>query len=158
MSVQPTNERRPLVPLLLLHLAAAAICFGFFAVVPIVVCLILMAIGNEPGGPVFFPIFVLGTLLSAVAITGILAGTALLSDLLRRHYRVSIWLPPLVVFAVTTVTCALFFSHLHPAAPLMAGCIVTLAFIVHWSAIATVWFLPRLLFRPFRVQHAPPKS
>jgi len=64
------------IPLLLLHFAAAGICFAFFTVVPIFGCLILMAIGNDPGGPMFFPIFVLGVLLFAVVITGILAGTA----------------------------------------------------------------------------------
>ncbi|MCO5053713.1 MAG: hypothetical protein M9920_15650 [Verrucomicrobiae bacterium] len=156
MSASLQKERRPLLPLLLLHFAAAAACFVFFTVVPIVGCLVLMAIGNDLGGPMFFPIFVLGVLPFAVVITAILAGAALLSDLLRRHYQVPVWLPPIVVFLLVTGITWLSFSGAHPAVPPIAGAIVALAFIVHWTAISTVWFLPRLLFRLFRVQKAQP--
>lgn len=158
MSATPQKERRALLPLLLLHFAAAGVCFTFFTVVPVVGCLVLMAIGNDPGGPMFFPIFVLGVLLFAVVITGILAGAALVSDLLRRHYHVPVWLPPIVVFLLATGITWLSFSSAHPAVPPIAGAIVTLAFIIHWAAISTVWFLPRLLFRLFRVQHAQPSA
>jgi len=158
MSTPPPKERRPLLPLLLLHFGAATVCLAFFTVVPIVGCLTFMAIGNDPGGPMFFPIFVLGVLLIAVVITALLAGAALLSDLLRRHYHVSVWLPPLVVFVLATVSCWLLFSSLHPAFPPIAGGIIALAFSIHWAAISTVWFFPRLLFRLFRVPYAPPKG
>ncbi|MBI2927086.1 MAG: hypothetical protein HYY24_15430 [Verrucomicrobia bacterium] len=161
MNAQPPKdpmERRPLLPLLLLHFAAAGVCFAFFTVVPMAGCVILMAIDNDPGGPMFFPIFVMGIVLFAAVITAFLAGAALTSDLLRRHYRVSVWLPPLVVFVLATVSCWLLFSSVHPAVPPIAGGVVALAFIIHWTAISTVWFLPRLLFRLFRVQHAPPKG
>ncbi len=158
MSAQPQKERRPLLPLLLLHFAASGVCFAFFTFIPIVGCLVLMAIGNDPGGLMFFPIFVLGVLLFAGVITGILAGAALLSDLLRRHYRVPVWVPPIGVFLLATATTWLLFSGAHPAVPPIAGGIVTVAFIIHWAAISTVWFLPRLLFRLFRVQYAPPNG
>jgi len=158
MNVQPPTEHRPLLPLVLLHFAAAGICFGFFTVVPIVGCLILMAMGNDPGGPTFLPIFVLGVLLFAVVITGILAGAALLSDLLRRRYRIPVWLPPLVVFGLAAVLCWFSLSRVHPTVPLIAAAIVALAFIIHWAAISTVWFLPRLLFRVFRVPDGQPKG
>lgn len=105
----------------------------------------------------FFSIFVLGVILFAAVITAILGGAAILSDLLRRHYHVPLWLPPLVVFVLATASCWLFFRSVHPAVPLIAGGIVALAFIIHWAAISAVWFLPRLLFRLFRVQYAPPK-
>lgn len=156
MNAQQTTERRPLLPLLLLHFAAAGVCFTFFTTVPIVACLVFMAIGNDPGGPMFLPLFVLGVLLVAVVMTGILAGAALVSDLLRRHYRIPIWLPPLAVFVVATVVIWLFLSDAPVAVPPMAGVVVSLAFIVHWAAISTVWFLPRFLFRLFRVQPAQP--
>ena len=105
----------------------------------------------------FFPIFVLGDLLFAIVMTGMLAVAALLSDLLRRQHRVSVWVPPLVVFVLATVLWWLFLSGAHPTAPPIAGGLVALAFIIHWTAISTVWFLPRLLFRLFRVQYAQPK-
>ena len=102
----------------------------------------------------FFPIFVLGVLLFAVVITVLLAGAALLSDLLRRHYRVPLWLPPSLVFLLATGITWLLFTDAYPAIPLIAGGVVAIAFIVHWAAVSTVWFLPRFLFRLFRVQNA----
>lgn len=158
MSAQPPIERRPLIPLLLLHFAASAACFAFFTSVPIIGCLVLIAICNDPGGPLFFPIFVLGVLLFAGVITGILAGAALLSDLLRRHYRIPVWVPPIGVFLLVTVITWLLVGGIHPVVPPIAGSIIAVAFIIHWAAISTVWFLPRMLFRHFRVQNAPPKG
>jgi len=158
MSAQPPKERRPLLPLLLLHLAAAGVCFAFFTLVPIVGCLVLMANGNDPGGPMFFPIFVLGVFLFAVVSTGILASAAVLSDLLRRHYRVPIWLPPLAVFLLATVITWLLLGGAHLAVPPIAGGTIALAFIIHWAAISTVWFLPRILFRLFRVEYGQSKG
>jgi len=158
MNADPKKDRRPLLPLLLLHAAAAAVCLGFFTIVPIGASLTLMAITNDPGGPMFFPMFVMSVIMFASVITAILAGAALLSDLLRRRYRVPIWLPPLAVFVLATVSCWFLAGSAHPVVPPIVGGIVTLAFIVHWAAISTVWFLPRLLFRFFRVQHEPPKG
>jgi hypothetical protein len=158
MNTSPSNKSRPVLPLLILHLAAAGACFAFFSITPVAVCLVCMAIGNDPGGPMFFPIFVLGTLLGAAAITLLLAGAALLSDLLRRHYQVPLWLPPLVVFALATVLCWLLFRSAQPAVPLLVGVLVAIAFIVHWAAVSTVWFLPRLLFRLLHIDYAPQKN
>jgi hypothetical protein len=137
---------------MLLHLAAAAVCFAFLVFAPIITCLIFMAVDNDPGGPMFFPIFVVGVIAFAFVITCVLAFAALSSDLLRRRYRVPIWLPPIVVLLVASAFCWLFLRNAHPVVPLIGGGIVALAFTVHWAAISTVWFLPRLLFRLFGVQ------
>ena len=153
MNTQSLKNDGPLLPLLFLHVIAAVFCFAFFTIVPITVCIILMTIGNDPGGPMFFPIFVMGIILFAFVITAILTGATLLSDLLRRHYNVPIWLPPLSVFVLVSVSYWLLFSSGSPVVPPIIGGIVTLAFIVHWGAISTVWFIPRLLFRFFRVQY-----
>ena len=158
MNAQPPSKSRPVLPLVVLHIAAAGVCFAFFSVTPIAVCLVCMAIGNDPGGPMFFPIFVLGTILGAAVITALLAGAALLSDLLRRHYRVPVWLPPSVMFALATVLCRLVFSHAEPAVPPLVGLVIAIAFIVHWAAVSAVWFLPRLLFRLLHIDYAPQKS
>jgi hypothetical protein len=158
MNAQPPGKSRPVLPLLILHIAAAGVCFGFFCITPIAVCLVCMAIGNDPGGPMFLPIFVLGTILGAAAVTILLAGAALLSDLLRRHYSMPLWLPPLVMFALVTVLCWLFFSRAHPAVPPLVGLVIAVAFIVHWAAVSAVWFLPRLLFRLLHVDYEPQKS
>src|SRR3954469_23252731 len=142
----PEKNRRPALPLLILHVAAAGVCFAFFSIIPITVCLVCMAIGNDPGGPMFFPIFVLGAVLGAAAITALLAGAAFLSDLLRRHYHVPLWLPPLVVFAAATGLCWLLFSSARATVPPLVGVFVAVTFIVHWALVSAVWFLPRLLF------------
>jgi hypothetical protein len=151
MNADSPTQRRPLLPLVLLHFAAAGVCFAFFLFAPIIACLIFMAIGNDPGGPMFFPMFVVGVVLFAIVITIVLGGAALLSDLLRQRYRVPVWLPPLAVFGLATGSCWLLADGVHSAVPVVGGCIVALAFVVHWAAISTVWFLPRLLFRLFRV-------
>lgn len=56
MSTEVAKPRRPLIPLLLLHTVAAGFCFGFFTLLPIGFCLLCMAIGNDMGGPMLFPI------------------------------------------------------------------------------------------------------
>jgi hypothetical protein len=137
---------------MLLHLAAAAVCFAFLVLAPIIICLIFMAVDNDPGGPMFFPIFVFGVIAFAFVMTCALAFAALLSDLLRRRYRVPIWSPPIVALLVATAICWLFLRNAHPVVPLIGGGVIALAFIVHWAAISTVWVLPRLLFRLFGVQ------
>jgi len=158
MNAQPPNKSRPVLPLLVLHLAAAGVCFAFFSITPVAVCLACMASGNDPGGPMFFPIFVLGVLLGAGAITALLAGATLLSDLLRGHYRLPLWLPPLVVFTIATVLCWFLFRSAQPAIPPLVGLAVGIAFIVHWAAVSAVWFLPRLLFRLLDIDYDLEKS
>jgi len=100
----------------------------------------------------FFPIFVLGVVGFAFVMTCAMAFAAHLSGLLRRRYRVPIWLPPIVVLLSATTSCWLFLRKAHPAVPLVGGGIITLAFIVYWAAISTVWFLPRFLFWLFDVK------
>ncbi len=157
VSIGPKLQSRQLLPLLLLHLAAAGVCFAFFTVVPTVACLILVAIGNDPGGPLFLPIFIMGVVLCAAIITTVLAAAVLMTDLLRRYYRVALWLPPLVIFVLATGFAFLLLGGAHAVAAVVAGGVVTTAFIVHWAAISTVWFLPRLLFRLFKIEAVPPK-
>ena len=126
-NVQPPNKSRPVLPLLVLHIAAAGVCFAFFSIAPVAVCLVCMAIGNDPGGPMFFPIFVMGTILGAAVITALLGGAALLSDLIRRHYRMPLWLPPVAVFAFTTALCWFLFRNAQPAVPPLVGVLVATA-------------------------------
>jgi hypothetical protein len=146
-NVDQTGQRRPLLPLLVLHGVAAVACFAFFTVAPIVVCLVFMVAGKDGGGPMFFPIFVVGAVSFAAIITVFLAGAALASDLLRRHCHVPLWLPPLAVLFFATLASWPFLGRVHAVIPLIAGAVVTLAFIIHWAAISTVWCVPRLLIR-----------
>ena len=64
MSDELPMQRRPLLPLVLLHVVAAGVCFAFFTIVPIGACFVLMAIDGDPGGPMFFPIFVMVVIFS----------------------------------------------------------------------------------------------
>lgn len=145
MQPAQTKEGRAWLPLVILHLLAAAACFAFFTGVPITACLILMAIGNDPGGPMFFPMFVLGVVGVALSITVILGGTAVVSDLVRRRWRLPLWVPPLLVFGLVAGAVRLAFGEVHPAVPIGAGALLMLAFIVHWSAVSATWYLPRFV-------------
>ncbi len=145
--MQPAQKKegRAWLPLVILHLLAAAACFAFFTGVPITACLILMAIGNDPGGPMFFPMFVLGVVGVALSITVILGGTAVVSDLVRRRWRLPLWVPALLVFGLVAGAVRLAFGEVHPAVPIGAGALMMLAFILHWSAVSATWYLPRFV-------------
>lgn len=153
MSEEPTTQSRPLVPLLILHAVAAVANFVFFTALPIGACILVMLVSNDPGGPLFFPIFIISVLVFAAITTTFLASTALLSDLLLRRYYIPLWLPPLVVFGIATGVIWGIAGEFHPAVPPVLGIIITLAFVIHWAAISTVWFLPRFFFRVFGVHY-----
>ena len=145
MQPAQTKEGRAWLPLIILHLLAAAACFAFFTGVPITACLILMAIGNDPGGPMFFPMFVLGVIGVALLITLIFGGTAVVSDLVRRRWRLPLWVPPLWVFGLVAGAVRLAFKEVHPMVPIGAGAVLMLAFVVHWAAVSATWYLPQFV-------------
>jgi hypothetical protein len=145
----------PVVLFVVLHAVAALLCFTFFTVVPIGTCLVLMAIGNDPGGPMFFPLFVMGAILFAALTTAIIAGATLVSDLIRRWIRIPLWLPPLVVFLSVAGLSWRRWGEAHPVIPILVGFFITMAFIVHWAAISVVWRMPRRLFLILGAQDLP---
>lgn len=145
MQPAQTKQGRAWLPLVILHLLAAAACFAFFTGVPITACLILMAIGNDLGGPLFLPMFVMGVVGVALLITVVLGGTAVVSDLVRRRWRLPLWVPPLLVFGLVSGAVRLAFDEVHPMVPIGAGALLMLAFIVHWAAVSATWYLPRFV-------------
>lgn len=82
-----------LLPLVVLHAVAAASCFTFSTLAPIVACLVLALTGNDLGGPMVFPIFVAGTLVAAAVITVFLGAAVVLSTLLRCKYGTPLYVP-----------------------------------------------------------------
>lgn len=150
-SLSPAQPPK-LLPLLVLHGVAAASCFAFFTLAPIGAYFILALIGNDLGGPMFFPVFVAGTLVAAGITTAFLEGAVVLSTLLRRKYATPFYVIPLLVFVIATALLWPLVGRVHPVLAPVAGLFVALAFVVHWAAIATLWSLPRLLLRLFRVR------
>jgi hypothetical protein len=141
-----------LLALLVLHGAAALVCFGVFTVAPIVACFIVIVISGDPGGPLFIPVFVVGVVVFAAVMTLFLSVAVLVSDVLCRHYRTPRWLPFAVVYVLATGLFWFFSSGIHPLILLIGGAIVEFAFLAHWAAISTIWLLPRLLFRLLGIQ------
>ena len=92
-------------------------------------------------------IFVIGVVMLAAFITAVLGGAALTSDLLRRHWRIPLWQPPLAVFALATGGFLMLAGGGHPAFAPVVGIVVAIAFAVHWAAVSAVWFSSRFLFR-----------
>jgi hypothetical protein len=152
MSIGATIESRPLLPFVILHLAAAVGCFAFFTVVPIAGCIVVMMIDNDPGGPMFFPIFIMGVVIFAFIIAAFLGAAVLLSDLLRRY--VPIWSPPLAVFLFATGSFWVLASGVHPAVSPCVGIMVAFVFIVHWAGVSTVWLLLRKFIAKKPARHS----
>lgn len=156
MSIEATIESRPLLPLVLLHLAAAVVCFAFFTVVPIAGCIVVMVIDNDPGGPMVFPLFVMGVVVFAFIIAAFLGAAVLLSDLFRRRFHVPLWSPPLAVFLFATgsVFALLLGTGVSPAVSPCVGILIAFAFMVHWAGISTVWLLLRKFFAEKPARHS----
>lgn len=102
----------------------------------------------------FFPMFVMGVVAFAAGFTGLLAGVALVFELLRRRHKIPFWPSLIVIFLLASVSSWFFFKGGHPAIPAILGCIATLAFAVHWAAISSTWWLSRYLFNFFRKKTA----
>jgi hypothetical protein len=147
-----------MVVLLLCHAAAAVVCFAFLTVVPVGLCLVVILIANDPGGPLFLPVFIVGVVLFAAATATALTGAALATDLVRWRWPLPVWVSPLVVFILATVLCRLLFPDAHPATAPIVGGTVALAFIVHCTAIALVRALPDFLVRRLRTRMEAPHA
>ena len=123
---------------LLQHLVAALVSFAIFVGGSVLLVVLGMIIGNDPGGPMFFPIFVLFALFGAACACVALFAVAALLQFVRRWLRFSWWVPVLLVFPLTFAILTLF-GTTGPSRPdrwlLSASGIVTIAFSVYWGAL-----------------------
>lgn len=124
---------------LLSHFVAACISFAVFVIVPIVFVVACMIIGNDPGGPIFLPIFVLMCLFFAACACGGLFGVCGVLQLLRRFVGFSWWVPVVLVFPVCfgVLLVARVGGRTEPMAGLIiASLIVSSAFAVYWLTLS----------------------
>jgi hypothetical protein len=134
--------------LVVLHLVAAVVCFVFFFVVPILACLVLLVEGDDPGGPLFLPILIIGIVAGAAVITVILAVAVLATDIIeRRTGRIS-WWPAVLVFLSGAAMGGLAGGVTNVVILVAAGGIAMVAYFIHWMAIS---FLSRLFLNRKRV-------
>ncbi len=83
------------------HLVAAAISFIIFVAVPVVFAIACTIIENDPGGPMFFPIFILMCLFFSVcACVGLFVISGLL-QLIRLKLPFPWWVPIVLVFPLS---------------------------------------------------------
>ena len=138
-----TKPQTSILRVALWHIAVASICFFATFTVPVTASLAVMYIDNDPGGPLFLPIVVMGSFLLAVTTTCLFEITALLGDILRRRYSTPFWLPPSVIFAAAaSLSWPLVDFSLNPVVPVVVGAVSTFGFVVYWVAIVN---------SPFRV-------
>src|SRR5215210_3829478 len=84
-----TASMRTLITLsyLVAHLAAGAVCVSMIVVVlPLVATMIVAVLANEPGGPLFRPVFTVMLLAGAFATVGAISLRAAVVDLLQRKW------------------------------------------------------------------------
>jgi hypothetical protein len=123
---------------MLQHLVAAVVSFALFVGGSIVLVILAMIIGNDPGGPMFFPIFVLLALFGAAFACVVLFGVAFVLQFVQRWLRFSWWVPVVLVFPLTfaVLTRLGTTGSSRPDRWLLAASgIVSLAFSVYWVAL-----------------------
>lgn len=129
------------------HLATASLCFGLVVVVPFL-CMLAAAIwANDPGGPLFWPLFILLLAATGLTLACVCSALVLVADLVRFRWRVPVWIPSAVVFLVASL---LFVGNATWSTCLMLGIVSCAAFSLYWLGVSCAWFLPRFLVRVFR--------
>lgn len=121
---------------LLSHLVAGAISFGVFVVVPVVATVVLMLVGNDPGGPMFFPIFVLMCLFFAACACGVLFGVCAILQLVRTKIPFSWWTPVVLVFPLSMAVLSIGNTTPEPIGILVLGLVATVAFSTYWLTLS----------------------
>jgi hypothetical protein len=135
---------------MLKHLVAAVVSFAVFVGASILLVILGMIIGNDPGGPMFFPIFVLFALFGAACACAVLFGVAALLQFIRRWLRFSWWVPVVLVFPLSFAVLALLGTagSTRPDRWLLAASgIVSIAFSIYWGALCAAGGILNLIRR-----------
>ena len=156
-------KRNETVGFLIQHLVAAGVSFGVFVVVPVIVVVASMIIGNDPGGPMFFPIFVVMCIFGAAVSCVVLILVSVVLQLIRRKLAFAWWVPIIAAgplsFAVLLVTwycrATEAFSGKDLGACLVISLATTLVFAVYWLPLCASDGLVRWIRR--RRESAQPK-
>ncbi|MEI8121980.1 MAG: hypothetical protein WCI20_07995, partial [bacterium] len=148
---------------LLQHLVAAVVSFVIFVVGSVLLVVLGMIIGNDLGGPMFFPIFVLFALFGAAcACVGLFAVAALL-QVVRRWLHFSWWVPVVLVFPLTFAVLTLLGTagSSRPGRWLLAASgIVSIAFWAYWGTLYAAGGILRFIRAKWTRAHrdSPPPS
>ena len=128
-----------IVTFLLSHLVAAAISFVIFVAVPVVFTIACTIIENDPGGPMFFPIFILMCLFfSACACAGLFVISGIL-QLIRLKLPFPWWVPIVMVFPLSFAVLLLIGDDAS-LMPLMSttsfSILIGSAFALYWLSLS----------------------
>ncbi len=125
---------------LLPHLFAAAISTVLFITVPVVVVLIVIIIDNDPGGPMFFPMFLGLTVLIAFGACTLCFALSVSLQFLQRLRPFPHWLPIISAFPVACIVLLLF--GFPPEKTLTAwllwSAVLSTAFCAYWTSLIAV--------------------
>jgi len=141
---------------MLQHLVAGAVSFVLFVGGSIALLIWAMIIDNDPGGPMFFPVFVLLVLLAAACACVVLFCLTAGLQLLRRWLRFPWWVPLVAIFPLTFATLAFpgtTGSVRSGLWLLAASAIVTIAFGMYWAALQAAGGLLDRIRRARATQH-----
>jgi hypothetical protein len=129
------------------HLAAASACFGVVFFGPLLFMLGTALRSGDPGGPLFWPLFLPLLVAAGLGVSFVCSALVLLVDFIRLRRRVPVWIPSGAAFAAG---CLVFARSGQWKICLLVGVICCLGFSLYWLAVSSAWFLPRLLFRVLR--------
>jgi hypothetical protein len=128
------------------HAVCASACIALVVLVPFVSMIIVAIIGNDLGGPLFWPIFLILLLLSGFILALVLSILSVLTDALRLRWAFSRWIPP---FAIWIVTIGISFTVFHDRAPIWSplafSFLFTVLFTIYWLSITVAWTLPKFI-------------
>jgi hypothetical protein len=137
MMIAQIPAQRPVTSrLVMLHLVAAVACFVFFCAAPMLVCWALLIEGDDPGGPLFIPILIMGIVVGAVVITAILAVAVLVTDILERRTGRMSWWPAVLVFLLGAAMGGMVGGVTNVIILVAAGGIAVVAYFIHWMAVS----------------------
>ncbi len=145
----PTTRRALLtVSYLAGHIVCAAACVGIVVVVPMIIMIVVAVVGSDPGGPLFWPVFLALLIASGIFLAALLSFSTLLTDLIRLRWAFSRWLVPPAIYLVAAATLFYAASDTLPLwvmflLPLLAA----LLFTVYWLSITVAWMVPRFLLQ-----------
>ncbi|MBV9125978.1 MAG: hypothetical protein JO112_21715 [Planctomycetes bacterium] len=116
------------------HFLAAGLSFIFLFGIPVVGVLVMMYVDDDPGGPIFLPIFVMGWALFTCGACGTFLGAGIVLQNFQGRKSFPNWLPLALLFPFYAASgIALWRGQDWPAAFwVVLGGVLALAFSIYW--------------------------
>jgi len=134
-----SNKISKTASFLVSHVAAGGVSFAALVILPMLIMLAFMIIGNDPGGPMFLPIFFLFCVFYAVCASLCFFALSCLLQWIRRYVRFSSWAPVALIFPFCMAILLVTLTGPGLKFPLVfflgTGLILSIAFVLYWSVL-----------------------